>query len=120
PADIVRTAKLNKVKKEDMPADSLAVYTFSDQKTKRIPLVKSFALPDEGSDWVAILTQPASGKDTARQENKKEAKKVPGDDLLLLNALSGDTMIFRRVTACQFARKAGRLVFSQEHKDSVK
>lgn len=120
PADSIRTAKLKKVKKEDMPADSLAVYTFSDHRTRRFAGVKSYSLPDEGSDWVAILTQPAAGKDTTRQESKKSAKKVPGDDLLLLNAISGDTLIIKRVTAFQFAKKAGRLVFSQEYNDSVR
>ena len=119
PRDSVRTAKLNKVKKEDMPADSLAVYTFFDHKTMRFPGVKSYALPEEGSDWLAILSQPVAAKDTARLESKKGAKKEPGDDLLLLNAVSGDTMVFRRVTSYQFARKAGILAFIQEHQDSA-
>lgn len=120
PAETIRTAKLNKVKKEEMPADSLAVFTFSDQKTRRFPGVKSYAIPDEGSDWVAILTLPGCGRDTTRQETKKGTKIVPGDDLLLLNAISGDTLIIRRVTAYQFARKTGRLVISQEYQDSVR
>ncbi|MEA2078181.1 MAG: prolyl oligopeptidase family serine peptidase [Candidatus Marinimicrobia bacterium] len=53
--EVKRKAKLDKVKKDKMPKDSLCVYLFSEDTLLIIPRVKSYDMSDEGSPWITLL-----------------------------------------------------------------
>ena len=50
--DSMRLMKLDKVKKTDLPKDSLGIFDVQTGKTERIPMVKSFKIPKE---WAGYL-----------------------------------------------------------------
>jgi dienelactone hydrolase len=55
-----REAKIKKKKPEDMPKDSLAIVELGKDSVLRIPRVRSFKTPDEGTgQWVAYLREKA-------------------------------------------------------------
>lgn len=119
PKDSIKNATRKKVKKEDMPMDSLGILRIADRTLFRFPNVKSYAMPETSNDWVAFLAKPAESADTTSNGKKSSGKKPAGDDLILFSVSTSDTLIFRRVTGYRFARKGNNLVFSQEQKDSV-
>ena len=119
PQDSIKSAKRKKVKKEDMPMDSVGIFRLTDRNKFKFPNVKSYAIPETGTDWVAFLVKPVEKQDTTSNAKKSNAKKPAGDDLILLQVSTSDTMMFRRVTDYKFARKGSNLIFSQEHKDST-
>ena len=53
-----RKAKIGKKKPEEMPKDSLAILTLTNGNVKRIPAVKSYQVPEFGSDVIAYLNDP--------------------------------------------------------------
>lgn len=118
PEDSVKEAKRKKVKREDLPMDSLGVFRFSDRSVFKYPGVKSYAIPETTTDWIAFLAKPEEVKDTTAAA-KKNNKKEPGDHLILLQVSTLDTMLFRRVTSYSFSRKSGNVIFTQELKDST-
>jgi dipeptidyl aminopeptidase/acylaminoacyl peptidase len=119
PQDSVLAAKRKKVKKEDMPADSLGIYRFADRRIFRFPDIRSYSMPETSSGWVAFLAKPVEVRDTTANARKNNQKKPAGDDLVLFKVSTADTLVFRRVTNYGFANKAASLVFTQEHKDST-
>lgn len=52
-----REARIKKKKPEEMPKDSLAIYNLSNGTLTKIPAIKSFKVPEEGSGWVAYLLE---------------------------------------------------------------
>ena len=119
PQDSVLTAKRKKVKKEEMPSDSIGIYRFSDRSIQKFPSVKSYSMPEVTTGWVAFLVKPEEVRDTSATAKKNNGKKPAGDDLVLLQISTRDTLVFRRVNAYRFALKSGVLIFSQESKDST-
>jgi dipeptidyl aminopeptidase/acylaminoacyl peptidase len=53
-----RKAKIGKKKPEEMPKDSMAILTLTNGNVKRIPAVKSYQVPEFGSDVIAYLNDP--------------------------------------------------------------
>ena len=53
-----RKAKIGKKKPEEMPKDSLVILTLTNGNVKRIPAVKSYQVPEFGSDVIAYLNDP--------------------------------------------------------------
>ena len=67
-----RDARIKKKKPDEMPKDSLGIFTFATGKLLKLPAVKSFKLPEEGNNWVAWLCEkntepakPAAAPDSA-------------------------------------------------------
>ena len=48
-AKVVRELKRNKVKKKDMPKDTLGIYNIASKKLTKIPHLESFKVPEEGA-----------------------------------------------------------------------
>lgn len=66
-----RQAKLDKVKKNKMPKDSLCVYFFEDDTLLTVPRVKSYSINDEGRPRIALLLEkplPAEEDTTAEED----------------------------------------------------
>lgn len=68
---VTRKAKLDKKKKDDMPKDSLKIYSFDSKKEYSFAKVKSYKIGEIDGKWVALLT------DVKKKEKEKE--KQPAD-----------------------------------------
>ena len=69
--ELERQAKIDKVKKDKMPKDSLCVYYFEQDTLLIIPRVKSFAMSSKGSPWIALHLEkvlPAEPDTTAEKD----------------------------------------------------
>ena len=120
PEDSIRKAKLDKVKKEDMPKDSLGIWVFGSNDLKKFPKLKSFKIPEENARWIAFAVEPEPApKDTTESNSKKKKEKQEGDDLILFQVDTGDTLMFRNVSDWTYAKKGESVFFSREVKDST-
>src|SRR6478736_3418319 len=76
---LVKDLRRLKKKKEDMPKDSLGIYSFGTRKTEKIPDVKSYKLPEKAGGWLAYpldaKKEVKAKSDPAKTEEKKPAKK---------------------------------------------
>ena len=122
PEDTIRKAKRDKVKKDKMPKDSLGILVLKKHKLVKFPNAKSFQVPEEKGFWVAFTTIPGPAKkDTANTEEKKHKKdkKQPGDNLVLFEIQSADTIVYHNVTEYTYAKKGDAIYFVQQFKDSA-
>ena len=120
PEDSIRKAKLDKVKKEDMPKDSLGIWVFERNEMRKFPKQKSFKIPEENARWIAFTVEPAPApKDTTENNSQKKKEKQEGDDLVLFQVETGDTLMFRNVSDWTYAIKGNSVFFSREVKDST-
>jgi hypothetical protein len=53
--ELVKDLRRQKKKKDDMPTDSLGIYSLVNRTVEKIPNVKSFKLPEKVGEWVAFL-----------------------------------------------------------------
>jgi len=128
-----RQAKKKKLKEDQMPKNGLAFINLSDGKTTRINNVKSYAIPESGSDWMAFLTE----KKTDEKKNSKPSadtvataktiapknKKHPepkGTDLVIFNPVTGKEYRFQDVTEYSVAATGKSISFVQVIPDTTK
>lgn len=130
PEDSIRSAKKKKLKKEQMPKDSLGILVFKRHRIYTFPNLKQFALPKENARWVAFLTdmkkpEKIPGKDNGKKLDETKAKNgndKPDDQksqLILFHAASGDTICFQNVTEYYYAPLGHSITFIRQTKDSV-
>jgi dipeptidyl aminopeptidase/acylaminoacyl peptidase len=130
PADSIRSAKKRKLKKEQMPKDSLGVLVVKRHKIYTFPNLKQFALPKENAKWVAFLTdmKKSGKKQESSTEKKAESEKnKKGNDqsngeksqLVLFHVASGDTICFQQVTEFYYAPLGHSITFIRQTKDSL-
>ncbi|MEI7830769.1 MAG: prolyl oligopeptidase family serine peptidase [Prolixibacteraceae bacterium] len=132
PEDSIRSAKKKKLKKEQMPKDSLGILVFNPQKAYKFSNLKQFSLPKEADGWVAFLTDmKKSEKKTEKTGEKKpnEAKTKPATaadpaadqkfQLSLFQAATGDTINFQNVTEFFYAPSGHKIAFVCQTKDSL-
>jgi len=98
--DTVKTQRRQKVKKENLPKDSLGILDLSTGKLTKIPQVQSFQLPEKWSGWLAYLKEPiqkttetkadtvVSNQDKTALTPKKE-NKDNGATLIIRNLIEG-------------------------------
>ena len=132
PQDSIRLSKKKKVKKEQLPKDSLAVLVFQNKKKYTFPEIKSYSLPKENAGWVAILTEmkkekerkseeteegeKAKEKTKAKETNKEKNQK---SRLTLLNPTNGDTLSFKNITEQIYAQLGGNIYFIRQCGDTL-
>ena len=81
-----RKAKIGKKKPEEMPKDSLVILTLTNGNVKRIPAVKSYQVPEFGSDVIAYLNDP-------KMDIKKE-----GAQLYFRDLNTGQERVFNNIS----------------------
>jgi dipeptidyl aminopeptidase/acylaminoacyl peptidase len=119
PEDSIRKAKTDKVKKEDMPKDSLGIRVFNSNKLVKFPKLKSWKIPEENARWIAFTVEPElSPKDTTGSDLKKRGESPDRNDLVLFRIENGDTLMFGNVSEWHYAKKGESLFFCREVKDS--
>jgi dipeptidyl aminopeptidase/acylaminoacyl peptidase len=124
PVDSVRKAKLKKLKKEDLPSDSIGILVFRKNKFYKFPNLKQFELSKENASWIAFTT--AMPKQIKKNEGIKDtSEKKKGSDLInlnrlnLLNPSSGDTIIFDHVSEFYYSKMGQSIIFITQTNDSV-
>ena len=68
-----------------MPKDTLLIITLSNFKIQKIPAVKTFQVPEKGSEFIAFT-----------KDKKGDATKE-GTDLIVHNLLTGQEKLFNNI-----------------------
>ena len=99
--DETRKAKIGKKKPEEMPKDSLAILTLTNGNINRIPAVRSYQVPEFGSDVIAYLNDP-------KMDIKKE-----GAQLYFRDLNTGQERVFNNITEYTIHPKGEGLMMYQ-------
>lgn len=121
PADSIRSAKKKKLKKDELPKDSIGILVFKHHRIYSFPNLKQFSLPKENARWVAFLTDMKKAK---KKANEPKTKK--GDDqtetknqLVLFHPASGDTICFQNISEYYYAPLGHSVTFIRQTQDSL-
>lgn len=126
---VILKARKDKKKPEDMPKTALGIMDLSNGKVTRVDEVKSFQVPEDGSDFVAILKEPgkpepaaspspnANSNTAAPAAPQAPAKKKDYGSTLILRRLSdGKDRTFADVLEYSFAKDAKTLLYAVSSK----
>ena len=116
PLDTLREMRRRKVKKKDLPKDTLGILNLETGRLLRIPEMKSFSVPEKWEGLICCQLHPRkkeAKKDTTGKAPKvKKESKENGTRLLLvyLNQNRIDTLLY--TTQYTLAKKSPALAFS--------
>ncbi len=120
---LVKELRRQKKKKEDLPRDSLGIYSFMERKTQRIPEVKSFKIPEKSAGWIAYQLEAKKEPKPKPDDKKVKKKKINNDEngytLVLKNLPGGAEVSFGFVKDYAFAKWGQGLLFSSGGNDST-
>jgi dipeptidyl aminopeptidase/acylaminoacyl peptidase len=128
---LVKDLRRQKKKKEDMPWDSLGIFSLTTRQAEKIPDVKSYKLPEKAGVWLAYLSEPTKDvklkpdANAPKPETPKKSKKVKknSDDnghTLVLRSLDGATKFsYGYVKDYVFAKFGQGVLFSSTGNDST-
>ena len=105
--DQTREAKIKKKKPEEMPKDTLCIWTLGRSELTKYPFVTSFKMADEGSLAVAFKTDPPA--DTAVKMKAPKKERGEGSDLMLYYFATGKIDTIRYVADYSFNKEGTRL-----------
>ena len=105
--DETREAKIKKKKPEEMPKDSLCIWTLGKSDLKKYPFVTSFKTAEEGNLAVAFKTEPPA--DTSNKKKAPKKEKGEGSDLMLHFFASGSIDTIKYVSDYSFTKKGNEL-----------
>jgi len=74
--DSITEMKRRKVKKKDLPKDSLVIYDIQNKSMTKVPNVKSYRIPDKWSGIVAYMLEPAKAEKKSSKSKKKDTTEV--------------------------------------------
>ena len=122
PFQEIRQAKIKKKKPDEMPKDSLLVYSINHSTSKKFSQVKSFKTSLKGNEYIAFLSESTaptvqdSSKTTS--SNKKEK---PSSVLTLMNLNTSDTINIQKADTYEWSDDGKFLVYSikSDQKDSL-
>lgn len=130
---VVRQARVDKKKREEMPVDSLGILVLSKGEVMKFEGIKNYRLPKENSNWLAFVLdhsgslpfQMNTGEsmDTLETEEKKPAraaKPTKIKQLIVMNPIAGQQHVFDHVEHFDFAENGSSILFLQDTKDSLK
>ena len=132
----VKELRRQKKKKEDLPKDSLGIFSLTDRKLEKIANVKSFKVPEKAGRWTAWQleaikeeTKPKAKTDTVKNKKEetppaktKKPKKNSDDNgytLTLRNLSTKQDVKFGYVKEYAFAKFGQGLLFSTAGNDST-
>lgn len=116
PHALVRKMKLDKVKKEKMPKDSIGIFYAG--SIKKYGGIKSFSVPNESGNWLAIHfeAEKSSKKDTAKVKKKFKSEGTP---LVFYRPQTGDSLRVDEVTGYAVAPQGTAAYMIQSKGDSI-
>ena len=120
--DSLRQLKLDKVKKDKFPKDTLGIYWIEADSTELISNIKSYKLAKEG-DWLAYQLGTDTREDCEiykckfkQKRNKCEKVKTSGTTLVLYNPLTQLKKEIFQVTSYHFNEKGTKLAYVTSEK----
>ena len=122
---VVKELRRQKKKKEDLPKDSLGIYSFQTRKTEKLANIKSYQIPEKASGWLAYQKDvkkedPKTNSDTGSKAKKaKKNNEENGYTLVLRKLADGKEQTFEFVKEYQFAKYGQGLLFSTTGNDST-
>jgi acetyl esterase/lipase len=127
PAKLVKDLRRQKKKKEDMPKDSLGIFSFLNRKSEKIADVKGYRLPEKSGNWLAYQLDAKKAEkaksDDKKPDKKKKKSKANNDEngyTLVLRKLEDQTEIsFGYVRDFMFSRFGTGLLFASSGNDST-
>jgi len=134
---VTRQAKKDKKKGDDMPKDSLGIWSLGDNSIQRIAKVKSFQVAEEDVSWIAYHSEKIlpeeekkkEDKEELTEEEKEEAKKkkeelkklkeAKGTDLVIFNPVSDEKYTYSDVTDFTLSSNGKLVTYLEVTGDSV-
>ncbi|MBO3116959.1 S9 family peptidase [Winogradskyella sp. DF17] len=120
--DSIREMKRRKVKKKDLPKDTLIIYDIESKGLTKIPNVKSYKMPEKWSGVVAYILEPIKKqKDTAKTKEKdttktktklKKVSKDNGFHLVIRQLANGAEDTLKYVHSYTLAKEGKHLVYA--------
>lgn len=125
--NLVKELRRQKKKKDELPKDSLGIYSFLTRKTEKVPNIKSYKVPEKAGEWVAYQLEAKKEEKTktdgqSESDKAKKSRKNNDDNgyTLVLRKLSdGKETSFGYVTNYQFAKFGQGLLFSTTGNEST-
>jgi len=111
PDDSLRAMKRRKVKKNELPGDTLGIYDLSSGVLEKVPNLKTFRLPEKWNNWLAYAVEP----DSLRQAKKKK-KGLP---LLIRDLTSGTEQTLMGVDDFELAEEGAAMLLTSTGADSA-
>jgi dipeptidyl aminopeptidase/acylaminoacyl peptidase len=119
--DTVRQLKLDKVKNDKLPKDSLGIYWPATDSLRTFEKIKSYQISEEG-DWIAYLSTEDLREDCPEGKKKKKKKKKKKDDctkpktsgktLTVYNPVDGREKVLHEVVSYDLNRSGTSLVYT--------
>jgi len=116
--DSLRQLKLDKVKKDKFPKDTLGIYWMDGDSTELIPGIESYKLAKEG-DWLAYLLAKDTREDCKvykckfrQKRNTCTKEKTSGKTLILYNPISNEKQEIFQVKEYYFNEKGTKLGYT--------
>jgi len=129
PLDTLKAQRRRKVKEEDLPKDTLGIYTIPNGHLEKIPRLKTFAMPEKWSGYLAYQLDPEkpvpAKKDTSaaatpvKKTGGKKSKKEDKDNgyrLFVRNTESGKQDTFAYVQNFAMAKRGKRILLNSSGK----
>jgi len=120
--DSLRQLKLDKVKKDKFPKDTLAIYWVDKDSMTLIPNIKSFKLAEKG-DFIAYLLNKDTRPDCPqkkcklfRKKNKCIKTKTTGTTLIVTNPITNQETEIYQVKTYFFNEKGTQLAYTTSQK----
>ncbi len=117
--DSIKEMKRRKVKKKDLPKDTLVIYNIKDKSIQKIPKIKSFTLPEKWSGIVAYELEIKKDKkkdSTKTKIKKKKAKEAAKDSvfhLVIRHLQSGEEDTLKYVSNYALAKESRVLTYAK-------
>ncbi|HEY8411179.1 MAG TPA: prolyl oligopeptidase family serine peptidase, partial [Pyrinomonadaceae bacterium] len=111
----ITKAKKEKRKPEEMPKNGLGIMDLATGTVTRIERVKTFRVPEDGSGFIAYLSEPTPEPKPAAANppsSSRTKKKEYGSELTLRNTITGNERKFADVLDFTISKDAKTLVFA--------
>ncbi len=131
PFNATREARRIKKKKDEMPKDSLGIYSLKTSALAKIPNLLSFKIPEKAGTWLAYQAEAIPPKPAAKDTTKKAERPAPrgkapkkeseenGYKLVLKNLRTNTDQSFGFVKEYEFAKNGRYLAFVSTGNDSA-
>lgn len=130
---LMKDLRRHKKKKEDLPKDSLGIFSFESRKTHKIAYVKSYRIPEKKGDWLAYQLEAKKEEKPKKEDKpnpeekknnkpKKKAKANTDDNgytLVLRHLADGRETQFGYVRDYSFTKYGHALWFTSSGNDST-
>ena len=116
PLDSIKKLRRKKVKDDDLPRDTLAIFNLKTRELTKIADLKNFAVPEKWSGWLVFLLEPGLKKEpqkdsTAIKNDSVLMKKTPGDSTH--NLTKPASKISKKIPKKEGKENGNRLIIRQ-------